>query len=62
MNNNQATISKMQDMRMHGMARAFQTTLETGMHSQPIMDRIVYGPLQIEFQGESIRKKLYRNK
>ena len=34
MNSNQATITKMHNMRMHGMAKAFQTTLETGIQSQ----------------------------
>ena len=32
MNNNQATIAKMKEMRLHGMAHAFQTTLEAGMN------------------------------
>ena len=31
MNNNQATIAKMKELRLHGMAHAFQTTLETSV-------------------------------
>jgi len=31
MNNNQATINKLETMRLHGMARAFRTTMETGV-------------------------------
>ncbi|MBA7581567.1 hypothetical protein ES708_23473 [subsurface metagenome] len=31
MNNNQATINKLETMRLHGMARAFRATMETGV-------------------------------
>ena len=40
MNNNQATITKMKEMRLHGMAHAFQTTLEAGMSEKLTPDEL----------------------
>lgn len=31
MNNNQATLKKLEQMRLHGMARAFRATMDTGI-------------------------------
>ncbi|WP_319560311.1 IS21-like element helper ATPase IstB [Marispirochaeta sp.] len=57
MNNNHATISKMHDMRMHGMARAFQTTLETGMHSQFTLDELLSHLIDAEWDDRHFRKR-----
>ena len=34
MNNNQATIQKLEQMKFYGMARAFTSTMETGVKNQ----------------------------
>jgi len=41
MNNNQATLSKMNQMRLHGMARAFGNILETGMSHKFTIDELL---------------------
>ncbi len=57
MNNNQATISKMHDMRMNGMARAFQTTIETGMQSQFTIDELLAHLIDAEWDDRNFRKR-----
>ena len=57
MNNNQATISKMQDMRLHGMARAFQTTLEAGMNTKFTLDELLSHLVDAEFDDRNFRKR-----
>jgi len=34
MNNNQATLQKLESMRLWGMLRAFRSTMETGVKNQ----------------------------
>jgi DNA replication protein DnaC len=57
MNTNQATISKMNDMRMHGMARAFQTTLEAGMQPQFTVDELLAHLVDAEWDDRKFRKR-----
>jgi DNA replication protein DnaC len=57
MNNNQATITKMRDMRLHGMARAFQTTLEAGRNEQFTLDELLTHLVDAEWDDRSERKR-----
>ena len=57
MNNNQATISKMHGMRMNGMARAFQTTIETGIQSQFTIDELLAHLIDAEWDDRNFRKR-----
>jgi len=57
MNHNQSTISKMTEMRMHGMARAFQTTLETGMQSKFTLDELLAHLVDAEWDDRNFRKR-----
>ena len=57
MNHNQATISKMHDMRMHGMARAFQTTLEAGMQAKFTLDELLAHLIDAEWDDRNFRKR-----
>jgi len=41
MNNNQATLQKLERMRLHGMARAFTNTMDTGIKNQFTADELV---------------------
>ncbi len=41
MNNNQATINKMTEMRLHGMVQAFRTLQETGRHMDLTTDEVI---------------------
>jgi hypothetical protein len=49
MNNNQATIAKLKEMRLNGMAKAFQTTLETGMNNKFTLDELLSHLVDIEW-------------
>lgn len=57
MNNNQATISKMNEMRMHGMARVFQTSLETGTQNQFTSDELLAHLIDAEWDDRHHRKR-----
>ncbi len=57
MNINQATITKMQEMRMHGMARAFKTTLETGMNQKFTLDELLAHLIDTEWDDRHLRKR-----
>ena len=41
MNNNRATIQKIESMRLWGMARAFRSAMETGVKNQFTPDEII---------------------
>jgi DNA replication protein DnaC len=41
MNNNQATLQKLEQMKFYGMARAFTNTMETGVKNQFTADELV---------------------
>jgi DNA replication protein DnaC len=41
MNNNQATLNKMTDLRLHGMAIAYRTIMETGKNMDLTTDEVV---------------------
>ena len=41
MNNNHITISKMKDLRLHGMAGAFQMAIESGNTEQYTIDEFL---------------------
>lgn len=57
MNSNQATITKLQEMRLHGMARAFQTTLETGMDKKFTLDELLSHLVDVEWDERNLRKR-----
>jgi DNA replication protein DnaC len=57
MNNNQATLSKMYEMRLHGMARAFQNILETGMNRQFTIDELMSQLVDTEWDDRTMRKQ-----
>ena len=41
MNNNQATLRKLEQMKLYGMVRAFTSTMETGVRNQFTADELV---------------------
>ncbi|MBT3353513.1 MAG: ATP-binding protein, partial [Candidatus Scalindua sp.] len=57
MNNNQATITKMKEMRLHGMAHAFQTTLEAGMSEKLTPDELLTHLIDSEWDERKDRKR-----
>jgi DNA replication protein DnaC len=57
MNNNQATIAKLKEMRLNGMAKAFQTTLETGMNNKFTLDELLSHLVDIEWDDRNSRKR-----
>ena len=57
MNNNQATIAKMKEMRLHGMAHAFQTTLEAGMNEKLTPDELLTHLIDSEWDERKDRKR-----
>lgn len=58
MNNNQATITKMKEMRLHGMAHAFQTTLEVGMNEKLTQDELLTHLIDSEWNERKDRKRM----
>jgi DNA replication protein DnaC len=54
---NQATITKMQEMRMHGMARAFQRALEAGLQPQFTADELLAHLVDAEWDDRRYRKQ-----
>ena len=54
--NNQATIEKMQAMRLHGMARAFQTTMEAGLQKDFTSDEMLAHLIEAEWDDRYNRK------
>ncbi len=57
MNNNQATMSKLHEMRLNGMARGFQNILETGMNNQFTIDELLTQLVDTEWEDRIIRKQ-----
>lgn len=57
MNNNTETISKMKELKLHGMARAFQTTLETGISSQYTTDELLTHLIDCEWDDRNNRRR-----
>ncbi len=56
MNSNQATLQKLQAMRLHGMARAFRATLETGVKHSFTPDELLSHLVDTEWDDRHNRK------
>jgi DNA replication protein DnaC len=54
--NNQATMEKMQEMRLHGMLRAFGETLGTGMQNKFTVDEMIAHLVDAEYDERYNRK------
>ena len=54
--NNQATLQKMQEMRLHGMLRAFRETFETGMQDKFTPDEMLAHLVDAEWDDRYNRK------
>jgi len=56
MNNNQATLRKLEQMKLYGMARAFTSTMETGVRNQFTADELVSHLVDAEWDDRHNRK------
>ena len=56
MNNNQGTINKLEHMRLHGMARAFRATMETGVKHSFTPDELLSHLVDTEWEDRHNRK------
>jgi len=56
MNNNQATINKLEAMKLHGMARAFRATMETGVKHSFTPDELLSHLVDTEWEDRHNRK------
>jgi len=56
MNNNQATMEKMEQMRLRGMLRAFRDVIDTGIKSQFTADELISHLVDAEFDDKYNRK------
>ena len=56
MNNNQATINKLEDMGLRGMARAFRATMETGVKHSFTPDELLSHLVDTEWEDRRNRK------
>ena len=56
MNNNQATLQKLEQMKLHGMTRAFTSTMETGVRNQFTADELVSHLVDAEWDDRHNRK------
>jgi DNA replication protein DnaC len=56
MNNNQATLNKMQAMRLHGMVCAFRASMETGVKHKFTPDELLSHLVDAEWDERSNRK------
>lgn len=56
MNSNQATLNKMTDMRLHGMAQAFRTLQETGRNMELTSDELVSFLIDSEWDEKHNRR------
>ena len=54
---NQTTISKMKELRLHGMAEAFRNILETGMNDKFTPDEMLARLVDTEWNDRSHRKR-----
>lgn len=57
MNNNNATISKMKELKLHGMANAFQSSLESGMNKKFTLDELLTYLIDSEWDDRNTRRK-----
>jgi DNA replication protein DnaC len=57
MNNNQITISKMKELKLYGMAGAFQNTLETGIVSNYTFDELLTHLVDSEWDDRNNRRR-----
>ncbi|MEA1911336.1 MAG: ATP-binding protein [Spirochaetota bacterium] len=57
MNNNQATISKMKEMKLHGMADSFQSILETGITTKYTTDEMITHLIDSEWTDRNNRRR-----
>lgn len=58
MNNNHITISKMKDLRLHGMAGAFQMAIESGNTEQYTIDEFLTHLIDAEWNDRNERKRV----
>lgn len=56
MNNNQATLNKLSAMKLHGMARAFRSTLETGVKNSFSPEELMSHLVETEWDDRHNRK------
>ncbi|MBW2596836.1 MAG: ATP-binding protein, partial [Deltaproteobacteria bacterium] len=56
MNNNQATLRKLEQMKLYGMVRAFTSTMETGVRNQFTADELVSHLVDAEWDDRHNRK------
>ena len=56
MNNNQATLRKLEEMRLHGMARAFRATMETTVKNSFTPDELLSHLVDTEWDDRHDRK------
>lgn len=56
MNNNQATLRKLEEMRLHGMARAFRATMETAVKNSFTPDELISHLVDTEWDDRFDRK------
>ncbi len=57
MNNNRATLTKMREMKLYGMANAFETTLETDMSSKYTVDELLTHLVDSEWDDKNNRRR-----
>lgn len=57
MNNNNATISKMNELKLYGMAHAFKSTIETGSSQKFTLDELVTYLIDSEWDDRNYRRK-----
>ncbi len=56
MNSNQATVQKLETMRLHGMVRAFRATMTTGMNHSFTADELISHLVDSEWDERNNRK------
>jgi DNA replication protein DnaC len=56
MNNNQASLQKLEKMKVYGMARAYTNTMETGVKNQFTADELVSPLVDAEWEDRHNRK------
>jgi len=56
MNNNQATLERMQQMKLHGMVRAFRATMESGTKNQFTSDELLSHLVDAEWDERHDRR------
>jgi hypothetical protein len=58
--NNQATIEKMNQMKLYGMVHAFRDTMETGMSKDYTADEMVAHLIDSEWEERNNRRYLIK--